>query len=151
MNNGTLRIALGADHGGVEIKGAIADFLAKAGNKVVDFGTDSEYQRAVFETFPGLLRSTFLWPTLGNHDAPNASVYHDLFTLPANGESGGLASGTEAYYSFDWGDIHFVCLDSTESDRGDQGPMMTWRALVKAKRTPNVTVGSIRMRGSLMA
>ncbi|MFP6898425.1 MAG: ribose 5-phosphate isomerase B [Roseibacillus sp.] len=42
MNNGTLRIALGADHGGVEVKSAIAKALGEAGNKVIDFGTNSE-------------------------------------------------------------------------------------------------------------
>jgi hypothetical protein len=35
-----------------------------------------------------------------------------MFTFPRNAESGGVASGTEHYYSFDFGNIHFVCLDS---------------------------------------
>ena len=42
MKNGTLRIALGADHGGVEVKSAISAALQEAGNEVVDFGTNSE-------------------------------------------------------------------------------------------------------------
>lgn len=41
MKNGTLRIALGADHGGVEVKRAIVEALREAGNEVVDFGTNS--------------------------------------------------------------------------------------------------------------
>ena len=28
-----------------------------------------------------------------------------------------MPSGTEAYYSFDWGNIHFVALDSHDTDR----------------------------------
>ena len=28
---------------------------------------------------------------------------------------GGVASGTELYYSFDYADIHFICLDSHTS------------------------------------
>jgi hypothetical protein len=35
-----------------------------------------------------------------------------MFTLPKNGECGGIASGKEEYYSFNYGDIHFICLDS---------------------------------------
>ncbi|NIP97411.1 MAG: RpiB/LacA/LacB family sugar-phosphate isomerase, partial [Akkermansiaceae bacterium] len=38
MNNGTLRIALGADHGGVTVKKAIIEALEEEGEKVVDFG-----------------------------------------------------------------------------------------------------------------
>ncbi len=41
MKNATLRIAIGADHGGVEVKSAIIDALGAAGNEVVDYGTNS--------------------------------------------------------------------------------------------------------------
>lgn len=95
-------------------------------------GTDAEYQAAVFDTYPELLRQSVVWSTMGNHDARSASAatqsgpYFDIFNLPASGEAGGLASGTEAYYSFDYGDIHFVCLDSHETDRSPGGAMLTW-------------------------
>ena len=42
--------------------------------------------------------------------------YFDIFSLPTKAEAGGLASGTEAYYSFDYGNIHFVVLDSYQSE-----------------------------------
>jgi hypothetical protein len=95
-------------------------------------GTDEEYQRGVFDTYPSILRNTCLWPTLGNHDAIAARTatatgpYYDSFTLPARGEAGGLASGTEAYYAFDHGNVHFVCLDSQDSSRLATGAMLTW-------------------------
>ncbi|MDP7654679.1 MAG: RpiB/LacA/LacB family sugar-phosphate isomerase, partial [Roseibacillus sp.] len=41
MKNATLRIAIGADHGGVEVKSAIMEALKAVGNKVVDYGTNS--------------------------------------------------------------------------------------------------------------
>jgi hypothetical protein len=77
------------------------------------------------------LRHTFLWPTLGNHDAttggtPGPFSFHDIFTLPQHGEAGGLASGSETYYSFDYANIHFVCLDSMSVSRAPGGPMLTW-------------------------
>jgi calcineurin-like phosphoesterase family protein len=95
-------------------------------------GLDAEYQAAVFDMYPATLRQSVLWPTLGNHDGAAADSstgtgpYYDIFTLPKQGEAGGLASGTEAYYSFDYGAIHFVCLESFETDRSTGGPMMTW-------------------------
>ncbi len=48
--------------------------------------------------------------------------------MPTAGESGGLASGTEAYYSFDYANVHFVCLDSEGSNSNPAGAMMTWLA-----------------------
>src|SRR5438552_16877275 len=49
-----------------------------------------------------------------------------MFTLPKAAEAGGMASGTEDYYSFDYGNVQFICLDSMTSDRSPSGAMMTW-------------------------
>jgi hypothetical protein len=82
--------------------------------------------------YPSVLRNSVVWATLGNHDghtadsASQSGPYYDMFTLPKQAEAGGVASGTEAYYSFDYGDIHFVCLDSYDSDRSATGDMLTW-------------------------
>ena len=46
--------------------------------------------------------------------------------LPRDGEAGGLRSGTEAYYSFDYANIHFIVLESFETNRSANGAMMTW-------------------------
>ncbi|MCU0991010.1 MAG: metallophosphoesterase, partial [Xanthomonadales bacterium] len=95
-------------------------------------GTDAEFQAAVFDTYPELLRQLPLWPTLGNHDGQTADSgtqsgpYYNIFNLPRNAEVGGLASGTEAYYSFDYANIHFICLDSYDTDRSVSGSMMQW-------------------------
>lgn len=94
-------------------------------------GRDHEYQTAVFETYPAILRNTILWSTLGNHetygpDDQGRLAYFDIFTLPTTGEAGGVASGTEKYYSFDFANIHFVCLDSELSERGTESPMWAW-------------------------
>jgi hypothetical protein len=102
------------------------------GDNAYEQGLDTEYQAAVFDMYPATLRQSVLWPTLGNHDgaAANSSTgtgpYYDMFTLPAAGQAGGLASGTEAYYSFDYGNIHFICLESFETNRAAGSPMMTW-------------------------
>lgn len=108
------------------------DLWLMLGDNAYDDGTDLEYQAAVFDTYPELLRQAPVWPTLGNHDGHSASSasqsgpYYDIFTLPKNAEAGGLASGTEAYYSFDRSNIHFIVLDSYDTDRSANGSMLTW-------------------------
>ena len=90
------------------------DVWLMLGDNAYNDGTDQEYQAAVFDMYPEMLRNTHLWATLGNHDAhtANGAPYFSMFHLPTAGECGGVASGVEAYYSFDRGNIHFVCLDS---------------------------------------
>jgi len=109
-----------------------ANLWLMLGDNAYNAGYDSEFQSAVFNMYPATLRQSVLWPTLGNHDGAQADSatgtgpYYDIFTLPKSAQAGGLASGTEAYYSFDYGDIHFICLESFETDRSANGPMMTW-------------------------
>ena len=108
-----------------------ADLMVMLGDNAYNTGTDVQYQAAVFDTYRDELRSTVLWPALGNHDVASDSAtqsgpYFDAFTLPTWAEAGGAASGTEAYYSFDYGDVHFVCLDSHDSDRSIDGAMLAW-------------------------
>jgi hypothetical protein len=94
-----------------------ADIWLMLGDNAYDDGTDQQYQNAVFDMYPEILRNKVLWPTRGNHERTNASgsVYYNIFELPQGGEAGGLASGTEHYYSFDYANIHFVCLNSEET------------------------------------
>ena len=107
------------------------DLWLMLGDNAYSSGLDSEYQSAVFDAFPIMLRQCVLWPTRGNHDVlhsgPN-NDYYEIFTMPGAGEAGGLPSGTEAYYSFNWADTHFICLDSEGSDRSPGGAMLTWLA-----------------------
>ena len=116
------------------------------GDNAYENGTDSEYQAAVFDMYPAILRKSVLWPTLGNHDTahsanPPASLpYFAMFTLPTNAQAGGIASGTEKYYSFDYGNIHFICLDSMTSDRSSTGPMANWLRADLASTTRQWTI-----------
>jgi PKD repeat protein len=106
-----------------------ADLWINYGDNAYMNGTDAEYQAAVFDAFSAQLINTVLWPTIGNHDliysGPN-NDYYDFFTMPTAGEAGGVPSGHEEYYSFDYANIHFICLDSQHSDRSPTGPMLTW-------------------------
>ncbi len=59
---------------------------------------------------------------------PRRTPYLDIFTLPSQGEAGGLASGTEQYYSFNYGNVHVVSLDSQLSarDEAQRRTMKDW-------------------------
>jgi len=108
------------------------DVWLMLGDNAYSSGSDRQYQKAVFDMYPTLLRRTVVWPTYGNHDDGSASsttqsgAYYAMFSLPKAGEAGGVASGTEAYYSFDYGNVHFVCLNSTDIDRSTNGAMLAW-------------------------
>ena len=91
-----------------------ADIWLMLGDNAYMSGTESEFQAAMFDMYPGILKNKVLWSTRGNHES-SASVYYGIFDHPTQGEGGGFPSGTEHYYSFDYGNIHFICLNSQES------------------------------------
>jgi len=106
--------------------------ILHVGDIAYNFGTDLEFQLRFFNVYEERLTETVFWPCIGNHDtgfstSPPATLpYFQMFSLPTQAESGGLASGTENYYSFDYGNIHFISLDSMASDRSPKGPMAQW-------------------------
>ncbi len=122
-----------ADNAAAAVRNAYYDFTGTThtdlwlmlGDNAYTFGTDDEYQAAVFDMYPEMLRKSVLWSTRGNHET-SASAYFGAFTMPTAAEAGGVASGSEAYYSFDYANIHFVCLDSTGSSTAVGGAMWNW-------------------------
>jgi len=92
------------------------DVVLLLGDNAYPEGTQQDYQNGLFDIFFEMLRKSVFWPVLGNHDkfddATQTYPYFDMFSLPTQGQAGGVASATEAYYSFDYGNIHFVALDS---------------------------------------
>jgi hypothetical protein len=118
------------DH--VSKTGPALDFWIHVGDIAYNAGRDTEFQTRVFEPYDRLNRNTVCWPTMGNHEGGTSKgttgigPYFDAYVLPTRGEAGGVASGTEAYYSFDHGNIHFICLDSHDLDRRPSGAMARW-------------------------
>lgn len=108
------------------------DLVLHMGDMAYDAGTTTEFDARFFAVYADILRQTPCWPTLGNHEGANSDSatqsgpYYDAYVLPTDGRAGGLASGTEAYYSFDWGNVHFVVLDSQDTPRTTTGAMLTW-------------------------
>jgi hypothetical protein len=125
---------------------AQTDLILMLGDNAYERGNDVQYQLMLFDVYRDILRHTPLWPTLGNHDGFTASSssgtgpYYDIFSLPKAAEAGGIASGTEAYYSFDFGNIHFVCLNSYDVSRAVDGAMANWLRNDLAANTRDWTI-----------
>jgi hypothetical protein len=73
-----------------------------------------QYHDWFFNIYKDWLRSRPVFPSIGNHDDAISSgrAYRDLFVLPENGESAAFPDHKERYYSFDYGPVHFVALDT---------------------------------------
>jgi len=108
------------------------DMFLHMGDMAYSAGTEVEFTNNFFAPYAEILRSAVVWPTLGNHEGLNSDSatqtgpYYTAYVLPKAGEAGGLPSGTEAYYSFDWGNAHFIVLDSHDTPRQVDAPMLTW-------------------------
>jgi LysM repeat protein len=111
------------------------------GDNAYENGTDPEYQSNFFNIYQGnLTKNHVLWPSPGNHDYANNSArqadhnipYYNIFSLPSAGQAGGVVSNTEAFYSYNYGNIHFISLDSYGWETGSTrvydtlGPQATW-------------------------
>jgi hypothetical protein len=104
---------------------AYLDFWLTTGDNAYRSGSNQQFQDAFFQPYQDILRNIPVWPAYGNHDARRWAFF-DIFSLPEHGESGGVPSHTEHYYSFDYANIHFVFLDSQDSDRDHDGKMARW-------------------------
>lgn len=98
------------------------------GDNVYSSGYDWEYQQKVFDSIYGyhhIFKYMPFWACPGNHDyevispifnptypPTHAGPYYDIIDAPTNGEAGGVPSGYELYYSFDYGNVHFISLNS---------------------------------------
>ncbi len=96
------------------------------GDNVYNNGTDAEYTAKVFDKVYGydsIFRFLPFYPIPGNHDYNSVNTssgsnethrgpYFDMVEVLKNGEMGGIPSNTETYYSYDYGDIHFIALNS---------------------------------------
>jgi calcineurin-like phosphoesterase family protein/purple acid phosphatase-like protein len=86
------------------------DFMIHTGDIAYDNGTLEDFEGKFFDVYAPLLGSRPIFPSSGNHDyvTADAAPFRQVFMLPENGGPGGL----ERWYSYDWGDVHFVALDT---------------------------------------
>lgn len=107
------------------VTGRNADAWLALGDNAYYCGSDPQFQFNLFNIYGSLMQRTATYPVIGNHDAyswmyaqPNLSGYATAFgrSLPSGtqGLAGGpgVPSGTWRYYSFNYGRVHVIALDS---------------------------------------
>ena len=99
---------------GALIANELVNLVLHAGDIAYEDGTYQQFHDNFFRTYQGWLRARPVYPSIGNHDDRTSSAlpYRELFVLPENGASQIYPDHKERYYSFDYGPIHFVALDS---------------------------------------
>jgi len=115
-----------------QIKNLELDLYIHVGDMAYTSGTDGEFSERFFKMYEPTLRNTVCWAAMGNHEGRTSKgengigPYYDAYICPKAAEAGGLPSGKEAYYSFDYGKVHFIVLDSHDLDRRPTGAMAQW-------------------------
>lgn len=108
------------------------DMYLHVGDMAYGSGKDPEFQSKFFQIYEPTLRNTVCWPAMGNHEGYTSNgktgvgPYYDAYVCPTRGEAGGVPSGTEAYYSYDYGRVHFIVLNSHDLDRRPTATMAQW-------------------------
>lgn len=91
---------------------ALMDLIVHTGDLVYPELSRELVDLRHFSVYAKLLRRVPLYPTVGNHELyntlyrdPPGTPYFEAFDLPTNS-----VTGTSHFYSFDFGDAHFVSL-----------------------------------------
>src|ERR671930_464798 len=121
-----------------------ADFLLHTGDMVYPDGAAEDFDPKFFWPYRDLMRHLVFWPCLGNHDAhtDGGAPWRAAFYTPANNPA-----GNENYYSFDFGNAHFVVLNSNASTAwtsSSWGTITTTSALCRCKDVCPIPVRGIR-------
>lgn len=104
--------------------------LALHTGDLVEDGREVDQWERFFQISQPLCQSVPIYPALGNHER-NSPLYFRFFSLP----------GTERFYSFNWGQCHFVALDSNEPYLTDDSQLKWFREdLERYKGYPYIIV-----------
>ena len=81
------------------------------GDVVYPFGSHQTYQSYYLDVYRDLMKQIPFYPAVGNHDIEldGGAPYLAIHALPTDGVP---EADRKHYYSFEWGDVHFVSLDS---------------------------------------
>jgi hypothetical protein len=89
------------------------DFIIHTGDIAYESGTRAEFEQNFFKPYADYLKFFPVFPASGNHEyaTEDAAPFREAFVLPENGGP----DGKERWYSYNWGDVHFVALDTERS------------------------------------
>lgn len=113
-----------------------AEWFAVLGD-LTDNGQSSWHWREFQRALGNLPDGVMMTPVMGNHECYSLEWqfcdprrYLTLYSLPSNGTS----SHTGLYYSFDYGPVHFIVLNTQEEDLGAFYPDLTEKQLAWLRR-----------------
>jgi len=95
------------------------------GDNAYRSGTQKQFNKDLFEPYKEVVKRFVPWAVTGNHDARRWAFY-DIWDFPKNAQSGGIASGTDEYYSIENGNLHIVMLDNEHPSLSKDGDMAKW-------------------------
>jgi len=89
------------------------------------------YQSWFFDIYRDWLKRRPFFPSMGNHDGRQSNnygqAYLDLFVLPEGAGASAYPDHAERYYSFDYGPVHFVALDTERAFQpGRREAQLAW-------------------------
>ena len=114
------------------LKDSVPDMVLHVGDMAYPNGTDEQFTDKFFSIYAQTLKNAPVWPAMGNHELPTSDSpsqtgpYFEAFVLPVSAEIGGVKSGTEAYYSFDYANVHFIVIDTADTSMATDGAMAQW-------------------------
>ena len=120
---GTIRfVAFGDSGNGSSAQGQIADRIEAEtfnlaihnGDVAYSSGTYAQFESYFFPYYRDWLRRVAIFPSIGNHDdrTGSAGPYRTFFALPRDGATPTYPNNAERFYSFDFGPVHFIALDT---------------------------------------
>jgi acid phosphatase type 7 len=108
-----------------------AKFIVNVGD-LVDYGLQGAHWNAWFAAVKGVIDGIPIMPVSGNHESygpkkvATPQYYLEQFSLPQNGPEGLKGHA----YSYDYGPVHFVVLDSQQLEQQQAGdilkPQQAW-------------------------
>ncbi len=94
------------------------DFLLHTADVICDYPPKDWFDRQFFGFYHNVILQAPIYTSIGNHDAQKygKANYLEAMVLPAGSQQGG-----ERYYSFNWNNVHFFCLDTTDEQGNSAG------------------------------
>jgi uncharacterized protein (TIGR03437 family) len=105
-----------------------AQLVIHTGDLAYPTGTYTSFENNYFGAYRDLMAAAPFFPCPGNHEyyEQRAAPYFSVHAFPQQAAN---ASEHGRYYSFDWGNAHFVSLDSNDALRDavdGRGEMLSW-------------------------
>lgn len=119
-------VVLGDTQAGYEIQPKLLSFIRASSpdlllhvGDLVDNGHKAGDWDIFFNTHGFLMAELSYYPVLGNHEyyyTTTCPLYFEFFALPGN----------ERWYSFDYGNVHFIALDVNDDNVEQEGEQVYW-------------------------